>query len=92
MKKMGMEENKRKKNINKESYIFTNAAFVSGGMLGILFALVEIFRKHMEIQYLFAYIAGITGMYAGILILFIITTGILAYQDILKVEGRIHNG
>ena len=60
--KMGMEENKRKKNINKESYIFTSAAFVSGGMIGILFALVEIFRKHMEIQYLFAYITGITGI------------------------------
>ena len=90
--KMGMEVRVRRKNIYKESYTFTNIAVVSGGMIGILFALVEIFRKHMEMQYLFVYIASVTGMYAGILVLFIIMTGILAYQDILKIEGRNHNG
>jgi len=84
--KMGMEDKVRNKNICKESYLFTYIALFAGGMIGIVFAMVEIFRKHMEVQWLLTYMAGTIGIYSGIFILFVIMTGILVLQDISKIE------
>jgi len=83
---MGMEDKVRNKNICKESYLFTHIALFAGGMIGIVFAMVEIFGKHMEVQWLLTYMAGTIGIYSGIFILFVIMTGILTFQDISKIE------
>lgn len=84
--KMGMERQKRKKNIYKEMFKFTTTILGYSGIVGGIFATVEIFRKNFSIEWLFIYLLGMAGVYAFIVMLFGISTGILAHQEILKVE------
>jgi len=90
--KMGMEKIRRNKNIYKESYIFTVVAILSGGVIGVLFAMVEICRKHMGVKWLLTYSAGIVGIYVCIIAVFVVVTGILARQDISAIERGNQNG
>lgn len=84
--KMGMEKGKRKKNIYKENFLFTITSLLYGGIVGGLFAAVEIIRKDFSIDWLTTYMLGITAIYVFIAILFGVSTRILARQEILKVE------
>lgn len=90
--KMGMDNVKRKKNIYKESYIFILVAAWSGGVIGVLFAMIEIYRKHMEIKWLITYSVGIVGGYVSISAAFVVATWILARQDISILERGNQNG
>ena len=89
--KMGMETGKQKKNIYKENLLFTNTLLLYGGIMGGVFATVEIFRKDFNIDWLLVYMMGITAICVIIVILFVIATWLLARQEILKVERGNQN-
>ena len=49
-----------KKNIYKESFLFTNTLLLYGGIVGGVFATIEIIRKDFNIEWLIVYLIGIT--------------------------------
>ena len=89
--KMGMEKGKRKKNIYKESFLFTTTTLIYGGIVGGVFAAIEIIRKDFNIEWLIVYMMGITAICVFIVILFVTATWILARQEILKMERGNQN-
>lgn len=89
--KMGMEKGRRKKNIYKENFLFMNTLLLYGGIVGGVFATIEIIRKDFNIEWLLVYMMGITAICVIIVILFVIATWILARQEILKVERGNQN-